>query len=82
MSDLLKVKGITPEMFERSSNILTVESSAFTVEVEAQTLKSLAMKDGAKLVENDISASRKKRFVIELDRKPNGLCSIDKLEIY
>ncbi len=82
LSDLLNVKGITPEIFERSSNILAVDSSVFTVEVEAQTLKPSAEKSGTKINDNAVSATRKKRYVIELEKKINGLCSVKKLETY
>ncbi|RLD12356.1 MAG: hypothetical protein DRI44_00870 [Chlamydiae bacterium] len=82
LSDLLKVKGITPEAFERCCNILTVDSSVFTVEVDAQTLKSSAKDQNTKMNDNIVSATRKKHYVIELEKKTDGLCSIKKLEAY
>jgi type II secretory pathway component PulK len=82
LSDLLKVKGITPEAFERCCNILTVDSSVFTVEVEAQTLKPSMRKDGTKSSAEAVGSTRKKRYVVEVERNENGICSIGKLEAY
>jgi len=82
LSDLLNVKGITPQAFERCCNILTVDSSTFTVEVEAQTLKPSVRKDGTKPTAGIVGSTRKKRYIVEVERKESGICSINNLEAY
>jgi hypothetical protein len=73
---------MTPDVFERCVNILDLDSSAFTVEVEAQVLKINSSDSKAKVNPNSIVASRKKRFVIEADKKENGYLDITEIEQY
>ncbi len=80
--DLFKVKGMTPDIFERCVNILCLDSSAFTVEVEAQILKLKNNDRPVKTDPNSILASRKKRFVIEVDSKTDGYLDIIEKERY
>jgi len=91
IGDVFKVRGMTPEIFERCANILTVESSIFTVEVEAETFKiSPTLKgvsEGRGMLSRrpnieEIAGVRKKRFVIELDKTDDGYASITELEQY
>jgi len=84
LGDLFKVKGMTPDIFERCVNILCLDSDDFTVEVEAQLIKPTVM-DGRRHGQfngEDIIASRKKRFIIESDRKPDGYIDIIERERY
>ena len=80
--DLFKVKGMTPDIFERCVNILALESSAFTIEVEAQILKFANDDNNKKVNKNSIVATRKKRFVIEVDKKEGGYLDIFEMERY
>ncbi|RLD10523.1 MAG: hypothetical protein DRI44_05830 [Chlamydiae bacterium] len=82
LGDLFKVKGMTPDIFERCVNILDVDSSAFTVEVEAQILKNKKMEKNDKLTPDSIIASRKKRFVVEADKKEGRYLNISEIESY
>ena len=84
LGDLFKVKGMTPDVFERCVNILSLDSDVFTVEVEAQLIKPTVM-DGRRRGQfngEEIIASRKKRFIIESDRKPGGYIDIIERERY
>ncbi len=80
--DLFKVKGMSPDIFERCVNILCLDSSAFTVEVEAEILKLKSNEKPAKVDAKSILASRKKRFVIEVGRKSGGYLDIKEIERY
>ena len=71
---------MTPDIFERCINILTIDSSVFTVEIEAQTLKTASDKQVSK--SNEIMSSRKKRFIIELDKRTDGFYNITERERY
>jgi len=73
---------MTPDIFERCVNILDLDSSAFTVEVEAQILKVNNSDQKTKINPNSIVASRKKRFVIEADKKEGGYLDITEIEQY
>ena len=80
LGDLFKVQGMSPDIFERCVNILTLDSSVFTVEIEAQTLK---IPDGTQVPDsNDIVSSRKKRFTIEVDKRTDGFFDIIERERY
>jgi hypothetical protein len=66
LGDLLLVKGMDVDRFERCANMLAVDSNAYTVEVEAQTLSDTDF-DGQYDPEVDtVHASRNKRFVMQL----------------
>ena len=82
LGNLFNVKGMTPDIFEKCVNLLDLESSAYTVEVEAQVLKPRKI-DKKKKVELDaILASRKTRFIIEADRNDNNYIDINEIERY
>jgi len=78
LGDLFKVKGMTPEIFERCVNLLALGSSAFTIEVEAQLLKKSNEK--ADLNNDSIIASRQKRFVVMESEKADGALDISIIE--
>ena len=88
--DLFKVKGMTPDIFERCANILALDSSIFTIDVEAEVLKaSPPLKGGAgdvssrkKIAPEDIAGMRRKRFVVELDKTQDNFFSVSDLEQY
>jgi len=80
LGDLFKVKGMTPDVFERCVNILTIDSSVFTVEIEAETLKAASEKHFS--ASADVISSRKKRFTIELDKRTDGFFNITERERY
>ncbi|RLD10525.1 MAG: hypothetical protein DRI44_05840 [Chlamydiae bacterium] len=82
LGNLFKVKGMTPDIFERCVNILDLDSSDFTVEVEAQILKLKNLNETAELSPDSIIASRRKRFVIEADKKEGGYIDISEIEQY
>jgi len=79
LGDILKVKGMTLDNFERCVNILALDSTFFTVEIEAQIFKNnLPLKENGmsfkqyyqqKMPVEAILASRTKRFVIDAIKK-------------
>jgi len=83
LGDILKVKSMTPEIFERCANILALDSSAFTVEVEAQVLKpNLTTEKFSPDLTDNILASRKKRFVIDVNKETDDYIKITDVERY
>jgi len=83
LGDVLKVKGITPEIFEKCANILALDSSAFTVEVEAQILKSdTSSEKKPTSITDHILASRKKRFIIDIEKENEDYIKINDVERY
>jgi len=80
LGDLFKVSRMSPDIFERCVNLLTLDSSVFTVEVEAQTLKGNTKVESYE--SNDIISSRKKRFTLELDKRADGFLNIAEKERY
>jgi len=91
LGELFKVKGMTPNIFERCANLLAVDSSFFTVNVEAETVSSISQhgisdkssnNDFAPDLTEKIIGSRSKRFIVELDKAMDGYCSISELEQY
>lgn len=88
LGDVMKVQGMTPEIFERCANMLCVNSSFFTVEIEAQTLASpLGQKTatGGKRVPDstrNVTGSRSKRYVLKSDKSNGATVSFDILEKY
>jgi len=87
IGEIFKVKGMKPEIFERCANLLTVESSTFTVDVEAEVLATHALEPDAdktrkKITPDEISGFRRKRFVVELDKAADGYASVAELEQY
>jgi len=83
LGDILKVKGMTLNIFERCVNILTLDSTFFTVEIEAELLKDIKnYENNRKLSERefyqqkippeDILASKIKRFIINDIKEDNG----------
>jgi len=82
LGDVLKVKNMTPDIFERCVNILSLDSTFFTVEVEAQLLKKNLSKEKIIPDVNSVTATRIKRFVINADRTERGNIDIYELERY
>ena len=88
--DLFKVKGMTPDIFERCANLLTLDSSFFTIDVEAEVLKinpplkraSGNVSTRKKITPNEIAGIRRKRFIIELNKADDGYASINEIEQY
>ena len=91
LGDLFKVKEMTLDIFERCVNLLMLDSSTFTVEVEAQTLKATrsgelkskqVWDEFAPDIVNNIIATRTKRFVLELEESKDGFSGVRELERY
>ncbi len=90
LGDIFNVKGMTPDAFERCANLLVIDSSFFTVEIEAETLNPEISSSENKVENNkfvadltqDILGSRRKRFILELDEAKDGFCSVSELEQY
>jgi len=83
--DLFNVKGMTPDIFERCANLLTLDSSFFTVDVEAEVLKNIEGTEGSRPKsprDDEILALRRKRFIIELEKAADGYASINEIEQY
>ena len=81
---------MTPDIFERCANILALDSSIFTIDVEAEVLKaSPPLKGGAgdvssrkKIAPEDIAGMRRKRFDVELVKTQDNFFSVSDLEQY
>ena len=82
LGDIFNVKGMTPDVFGKCANFLAVDSSFFTVEVEAETLNQISISEDEKGKLNDVIGARNKRFILELDEAADGFCSITELEQY
>jgi hypothetical protein len=72
LGDLLLVKDMDVDQFERCANLLAVDSSAYTVEVQAQTLQDKDFDGKYDPEVDDIHASRKRRFVMQLGSEKNN----------
>jgi hypothetical protein len=82
LSDLFEVKDFTIDAFHRCANLLSINSYAYTVEVEAETLKDVN-DDGKYSMNIDrVNATRKKRYVMELNPVPNGYSKVRQVEKY
>ncbi len=84
-SELFKVKEMTPATFERCANILALDSTIFTVDVEAEVLKNITKLEGRRPQRpnaDDIAGMRRKRFVVELDKAQDNFYSVSDLEQY
>ena len=90
IGEIFKVRGMTPETFERCANLLALDSSTYTIDIEAEALKiSPALKGGTgevalnqKISPEEIAGMRRKRFVVELDKAADGYAKIHELEQY
>ena len=80
LGDLFKVKGITSDIFEKCVNILALDSTFFTVEVEAQLLKNNNFKEKKVLDIDSVIATRTKRFIINTEIQESGNVKIYELE--
>ena len=95
LGDVFKVKGMTPDIFERCVNILALDSTFFTVKIEAQILKDnpqlMEKSNGRGMVSKNeyyqqdikpdgILASRTKRFVINAIKKDDEHLKFVELE--
>jgi hypothetical protein len=82
LSDLFEVKDFTIDIFYRCANLLSINSYAYTVEVEAETLKDVN-NDGKYSMDVDrVNAARKKRYVMELNPVPYGYSKVRQVEKY
>ena len=82
VGDVLKVRGMSPEIFEKCVNLLAVDSSVFTVEVDAQILKERSIDAGKQINKDSIIAERKKRFVLIIGKNGENNFKIRKIENY
>ena len=82
VGDVLKVHGMSPEIFEKCVNLLAVDSSVFTVEVDAQIFKERAIDAGKQINKDSIIAERKKRFVLIIGKNGENNFKIRKIENY
>lgn len=63
LGDLLKVKGMTMDVFARCANLVMLDSSTYTVGVEAQTFNATAAPEPAS--EERIGARQRMRYIVE-----------------
>jgi len=80
IGDILRVKGSTLDIFERCVNLLALDSTFFTVEVEAQLFKNNNFKEKNVLDIDSVIGTRIKRFVINTERQESGNVKIHELE--
>jgi len=80
LGDILSVKDMTVDMFEHCANLLTVDSTAYTVEIEAQTVSD-ANENGVYDSDTDsINATRTRRYVMQLGPEGKGNANFKMLE--
>jgi type II secretory pathway component PulK len=81
LGDLLAVRGMTASIFERCANVLAVDSSVMTVDVEAQVLK----RNGTKPEEAtaaDVVGCRRMRTVFSVESDADGRTVFTPCESY
>ena len=78
LGDILKVKKMTLDIFERCVNLFALDSNAFTIEVEAQLLKNAD--DNPALNNDKIIAARNKRFIVSKSKKADDSMNISVIE--
>ncbi len=83
IGDLLKVEGMTPAVFERLANLLTLQTTTYTIEAKVEVVLD-ANRDG--LVEESkgdkVLASRHMRYVLRFNPALTGQDSMNVLERY
>jgi len=81
LGDIMKVKNMTPYIFEKCANMLTVDSSYYTIEVEAQLLKG-KKNDEYKIKKRttNVICTRKKRYVMKIERTIDDFVAFKLLE--
>lgn len=84
LGDLLFVRGMTPEIFERCANLLAVDTSLVTVESDAELLKPAAASPSEQPVSNaaTLLASRRVRTVLRFRIASDGTVRFTPLESY
>ena len=85
IGEIFKVRGMTPKVFERCANLLALDSSTYTVDIQAEALKSGISNEGKprrKISPDEIAGMRRKRFIVELDKAADGYAKIHELEQY
>ncbi len=83
LGDIMRVQGMTPEIFERCANLLTVDSAYFTIEVEAQALKGGKPDAEEFAVDLDnVTGSRSKRFVLKIMETKDNSSTFRTMEKY
>ncbi|MCX7847307.1 MAG: helix-hairpin-helix domain-containing protein [bacterium] len=80
--DLLKVRGMTPEIFERIANLLCLDSTAYTIDIYAQTLKDRNNDGLFDQAKEPVQGERHRRFVIRTDVDPLAARNVEILEQY
>jgi len=75
LGDIMRVKGMSAEIFEKCANLLTVDSSVFTVEVEAETLSPKRENPT-----DNITGSRTKRYIVKSKRTTDNSFTFKLLE--
>jgi len=80
--ELVNVRGMTPEIFERCANLFCLDSSAYTVDIQVQTVKDVNG-DGIFDPRNEpVQSTRRKRLVVRAATPAGGSHGVDILERY
>ena len=89
LGDVMKVKGMTPEIFERCANLLCVNSSFFTVEIEAETVsrtskceQEVSRTSKCEPSEINVTGTRSKRYILKSNETLDNSVSFDIIEKY
>lgn len=82
LGDLLNVRGMTPEIFERSANLFCLDSSAYTIDIHAQTVKDTNGDGKYDEKTEPVQGERRKRLVVRTGVGPLAARSVDILEQY
>ncbi len=82
VGDVINVRGMTPEIFERSANLLCLDSGAYTIDVQAQTVKDV---NGDGVFDENaepVQGERRKRLVVRTGAPALSARTADILEQY
>ncbi len=82
VGDLINVRGMTPEIFERSANLFCLDSGAYTVEVQAQTVKDINADDVFDDKKEPVQGERRARLVVRTGMGPLAARMVNVLEQY
>jgi len=82
IGDLIKVRGMTPEIFERSANMFSLDSGAYTIDVQAQTVKDINTDGVFDEKKEPVQGERRKRLVVRTGMGSSTARMVDILEQY
>lgn len=80
VGDLIRVRGMTPQIFERMANLVCVDSHAYTIAVHAQVLKDTRVTPDERAVRLPVLAERHMRVVVRIPGGTDACGTMDVLD--